>query len=270
MAWLMKFTIEGVNTAMDYDKGKEKGAKRFLKGGPRDQQIRLRSLQQPAPVVIEGSSSEAVAQELRNQIKYLTEALTRKPKALAEFTAEEVDDEIRKAVTGAVKETEDKYKEKMNKLTVNNKELEKEVERLKAGLASVKREAEFERKEMMVKLEAGYEKTIAGLRVSLEVKEKLIEDLKKEKSNDLGALTEKVRALTTSLASTYELAIPVDEKRPKMEEVFVDPLEKGAGENLESHVDIKDLSFKEKVKVDTQVDKLKGLIGKLPSIGSRK
>jgi hypothetical protein len=187
-------------------------------GGPRDQQRRLQAINQPDTSV---GSAEAIINELRAQIAQLTQELIKKPKS-GEFTAEEVDSEIRKAVIGAVKETQDNVKHEINKLTNRNIELEKELAVLKAALQS-------------------------------------------KETGETAALTKKIEELTMAVAASKGGEIELDPDRPKMEEVFIDPLSKGAGNNLESHVDIKDSSPIEKVKVDEQVDKLKGLLGKLPS-----
>ena len=187
-------------------------------GGPRDQQRRLQINQQPESV----GSEEAVIKELRTQITQLTQELVKKPPAGGEFSADEVDDEIRKAVAGAVDETKVCFGEEINKLTNRNVGLEKELAVLKSAL-------------------------------------------KAKDTDDVTALARKIEELTMAVAASKGGEIELDPDRPKMENVFVDPLSKDAGKDLESHVDIKDSSPKEKVNVDEQVDKLKGLLGKLPS-----
>ncbi len=167
--------------------------------------------------------SAAVANELRNQITHLTQELMKKEKSSAEFTAEEVDDEIRKAVSGAVKETQDNTKHELSKLTTRNVELEKELTVINATLQS-------------------------------------------KEIRDTEALTRRIEELTRAVAASKDSDIGLDPDRPQMEEIFIDPLSKDSGKNLESHVDIKDSTSKEKVNVDVQVDKLKNLLGKLPNI----
>ncbi len=187
-------------------------------GGPRDQQRRLKIIQQSESSV---GTAEAIIRELRTQITQLTQELGKKPASGGGFSAEEVDDEIRKAVVGAIKETKDNIKNKINKLTNRNIELEKELTVLKSALNA-------------------------------------------EDSDDVTTLTRKIEELTMVVAASRGGEIELDPDRPKMEEVFVDPISKDAGKDLESHVNIKDSSSKEKVNVNEQVDKLKGLIGKLP------
>jgi hypothetical protein len=50
--------------------------------------------------------------------------------------------------------------------------------------------------------------------------------------------------------------------RPKMETVFVDPIEKEM--IAEKHFEIEEVSVNEKIQLDDKVNKLKGLLGKLP------
>ncbi len=188
-------------------------------GGPRDQQRRLQKPQQPEPSI---GPAEAVIKELRTQIAQLTQELIKKPPAGGEFSADEVDDEIRKAVAGAVDETKVGFGEEINKLTNRNVGLEKELAVLKSALNA-------------------------------------------KDTDDVTALARKIEELTMAVAASKGGEIELDPDRPKMENVFIDPLSKDAGKDLESHVDIKDSSPKEKVNVDEQVDKLKGLLGKLPS-----
>lgn len=185
-------------------------------GGPRDQQRRLQTIQQDSTNV-----NEAVVTELRNQIAQLTQELVKKSKTEAEFTAEEVDEEIRKAISSAIIETKSEFKNKINKLTNRNVELEKEIAVLKASLQS-------------------------------------------KDTGDTAALTKKIEELTTAVATSKGSEIVADPDRPVMGKVFIDPLSKDSGKNLESHVDIEDSTSEEKVNVDAQVDKLKSLLGKLP------
>jgi hypothetical protein len=189
-------------------------------GGPRDQQRRIQTIQQLS--ASDKISSDALVEELRNQIRILSQELI-KPKIEGQFTAEEVDEEIRKAVLSAVKDTESKLKDKINKLTTINTELKKEIDRLKV----------------------------------------IIEE---KQTEDVNILTKKVEELSMIINLSRGENVSIDPDRPKMEEIFIDPLSKDAGKDLESHVNIKDSSSKDKVKVEFQVDKLKGLIGKLPSM----
>ena len=181
-------------------------------GGPRDQQRRQSSV----------GSVEAEVKELRTQIAQLTQELIKKSSTGGEFSADEVDDEIRKAVAGAVDETKVGFGEEINKLTNRNVGLEKELDVLKSALNA-------------------------------------------KDTEDVTALSRKIEELTMVVAASKGGEIELDPDRPKMENVFIDPLSKDAGKDLESHVDIKDSSPKEKVNVDEQVDKLKSLLGKLPS-----
>ena len=55
-----------------------------------------------------------------------------------------------------------------------------------------------------------------------------------------------------------------DPERPKMETTFIDPLEKDADDGLTAHIDAEEVEVKEKDKIYSNVEKLKGLMGKLP------
>ena len=85
-------------------------------------------------------------------------------------------------------------------------------------------------------------------------------------SENVAALTRKIEKLAIAVASQKGGEIELDPDRPKMEKVFIDPIAKDAGKSLEPHVDIESSQPKEEVAVDKQVEKLKSLLGKLPSL----
>lgn len=87
-------------------------------------------------------------------------------------------------------------------------------------------------------------KEIAVLKQNLVGKEELIETLKSK-----------------VVVSGAEI---VDHERPKMEQQFIDPLEKDAGKGLKSHIDVTDTTESEKDNMSEKVNKLKNLLGKLP------
>ena len=76
--------------------------------------------------------------------------------------------------------------------------------------------------------------------------------------------TKQIEALTEALANA-EQQLEIETNRPKMETAFIDPLEKGAGKDLTSHIEIKDEeSTGEKGEIDERVLRLRSLMGKLP------
>jgi chromosome segregation ATPase len=204
---------------MRYNKEKD----RPYKSGAsvRDHQMRVKMTQQVEPSI---GSSEAVISELRTQIANLTQELVKKSKTTGEFTADQVDEEIRKAVSHTLKETKAKYKREIEQLTNRNTELEKEVVELKD------------------RLKAKEDNYIADLHKKME---------------ELAMKVSTMKNVTTDGESDTE------EGRPKLEEVFIDPISKDS--DIESHVTIKDDKQEEKIDLDGDIDKLKKLLGgKLP------
>ena len=172
-------------------------------GGPRDLQRRQTGTQ----------TKEFDADVLKEQFDNLREDLQKiQPKQIV-FSAEQVDEEIRKAVEQAIKET---------MASINNQDYNKH----QTEVDDLKRE-------------------IDNLKQNLSGKEEVIDVLKS-------------RPMTTN-------AVVEDPDRPQMEQKFIDPLEKDAGKGLKSHIDIADVSVGEKENMSEKVDKLKGLLGKLPN-----
>ena len=61
-----------------------------------------------------------------------------------------------------------------------------------------------------------------------------------------------------------------DPDRPKMESVFIDPLDKNAGSSLVSHITIEDVSIDEKEKMEDKAAKLRNILGGRSFSGSPK
>jgi len=91
---------------MKYDKKTyvKSDGRRLMSGGPRDLQRKLQS--QEVPVTVPDG---VTIEELKNQISGLTAALTRKPVV----SAEALDEELRKSVAIAIRETEVKYEKEI-------------------------------------------------------------------------------------------------------------------------------------------------------------
>jgi len=181
--------------------------RKLRSGGPRDLQRRQKIIQ----------STESDISGLEKRFDSFKEELQKTqpqktPKGF--FSPEQVDEEVRKAVEQAVKET----------TTSLNK----------SNQSSMSIEEGSELKE-----------EIAVLKQNLIGKEELIETLKSK-----------------VVVSGAEI---VDHERPKMEQQFIDPLEKDAGKGLKSHIDITDVTASEKENMSEKVDKLKNLLGKLPN-----
>lgn len=250
---------------MDYYKDVTKKDGRVLRtGGPRDVQRKQR-MDRDYPHVIE---------ILKEQISDLQKQISN-PTSTTGLSAEQMDHEIRKAV----RETKAYYEnliEKANKKEAilseklfnvekeSTKRLNNEVERYRAAF-----------NEKAKGLEEKYNSTISKLEDQLKlaeekllIKDELVDSLRAEKEATIKRLieeqTKKMEELTRSIA--YNQA-NVDEEsdRPKMEDVFIDPLEEGAGKDLSPHIDIEDVSAEEKEDIRDKVDKLRSIMGGLKS-----
>lgn len=226
--------------------------RKLIGGGPRDLQRKL----QQTNVVTDTSYVE----ELKNQIESLrTELRKRQDTKSSEFySPEEVDEEIRKAVAQAVAEAALEFKKNNS---AANKATEPLVKTYKEQIVKLQKDNDDLKimHSTMASRNADLEKRISKLKDEL----KSVEDLKK----DIAILEQKITGkdeLILALKSRPGIVGDevVDPNRPKMEQVFIDPLEEDAGDGLESHIDIKETESDE---VDGKVDKLRDLIGnKLP------
>lgn len=233
--------------------------RKLIAGGPRDMQRRQQVAYSAAP-------DAGIIEALQKQIEELKE-LTKSNKKEGElYTAEEVDEEIRKAVESAVKETTislkrntqaaaqeieplvQKYKVQIVELQRNNDDLT----RLHNTMAS----QSSEMKDKIAKLESEVneitelKKQIAVLEQTLAGKDELIDALK-------------TRPVIVQGTTEVE-----DPNRPKMDQVFVDPLEKDSGKGLKSsiNIEVEDIpTTDKKEEMDDKVNKLKSLLGKLPT-----
>jgi hypothetical protein len=224
--------------------------RRLNRSGPRDMQARTAS---------SGADPELV-QLLTNQITELkAEILAMKSRSGQStppgfFSPEQVDEEIRKAVEAAVAETAislkgnknsdlaplvKEYKTQILELQKGNDNLT----RLHAGMAKENKDL----KDKLAKLEADtgdfaeLKKQIAVLEQELKGKEELIDTLR-------------------TRPAIIDGEVPVDPDRPQMEQVFVDPLEKDAGEGMKSSIKIEEVVKEDDV--ENKVDRLRDLLGK--------
>jgi len=222
--------------------------------GPRDMQARAS---------VSGTDPELVAL-LTNQIAELkAEIMAMKSRSgdappVGFFSPEQVDEEIRKAVEAAIAEAAISFKgqTKNADLAPIVKEYKTQILELQRGndnltkLHATIAKENTDLKESLSKLEsetgdfAELKKQIAVLEQELKGKEELIETLK-------------------SRPAIIDGEVPVDPDRPQMEQVFVDPLEEDAGEGMKSSITIEEVTKEEEV--DDKVDKLRGLLGKLPT-----
>lgn len=228
--------------------------RKLNRSGPRDMQARASG---------GGGTDVEIAEFLTNQITELkAEILAMKSRngdaaPLGFFSPEQVDEEIRKAVEAAISEAAISFKgqTKNADLAPLVQEYKKQILELQRGndnltkLHATIAKENTDLKNMKAKLEAELgdvvelNKQIAVLGQELKGKEELVETLK-------------------SRPAIMNGEVIIDPERPQMEQVFVDPLEKDAGEGMKSSITIETVTKEEEV--EDKVDKLRGLLGKLP------
>lgn len=72
------------------------------------------------------------------------------------------------------------------------------------------------------------------------------------------------RPVYVNSSSDNQVQVEEDIKRPSMDNVFIDPSKKGAENSMKSHVKIKEIKNISSSNASDSVNKLKGLMGKLP------
>lgn len=117
------------------------------------------------------------------------------------------------------------------------------------------------------KLRAQHEYEKNNLQNIINSKDEIIQHLKNNQNISSGLTEDKIASLileaTKNLSSTSNSDSFIKNDRPKMETVFIDPIEKET--NLEKHFGVEEVGPNEKIQLDDKVNKLKGLLGKLPS-----
>jgi len=274
---------------MKYDKKDiEKLGRVVTTGGPRDIQRRQKAAQRAAVSV--SNIDASVVKELQTEIKTLRQNLD-KPQGSG-FTAEQMDDEIGKATIAAVNKTKVEYEKKIKELEIENLQFkntknnaESKVKELVTKLESKSQKQQEELDAELEKVEEKYSALVEKYknklitaedthRAAISAKDDIIDGLKdriedlKEKTDDnkltmlLSEATEKIERMAAQIVDGAP--IDLDPNRPQMEEVFIDP---STDEKLESHINVEDVSLNKKEDMTSKVNKLKGLLGKLPSNG---
>lgn len=248
---------------MEYRKDFVKSdGRRLLKGGPRDQQLRAKAASENS--VMDALLSQIT--DLKSEIKRLETTKgsgEQTPSKKSYFTPEQVDEEIRKAVSQAMAEATISLKK-----SGADPNVEKLIKTYKQQIIDLQRSNDdFVRMHSAITNE------------NKELKEKL--DILKEQTKNTDELKNKIALLEQTIAGKDEVIetlktrpaiigvdTPVieDPDRPKMEQVFIDPLEQGAGEGLKSSITSREISHKDDGSVmEDKVNKLKNLLGnKLP------
>ena len=227
--------------------------RKLIGGGPRDLQRRQQTVFMPDTSYIEDLKKQI--DDLRSELK--KNQNLNKPEGY--FSAEEVDEEIRKAVAQAVAESALEFKK--NK-ALANQTVEPLVQKYKVQIVELQKNNDDLKRlhATMAGQNKNLEEKISRLRSEL----KDVEELKRE----IAILEQKLVGKEEVITALKSRPAIVDDEiiepgRPQIEKVFIDPLEKDAGDGLESHIDIKEITKEEKV--DERVNKLRDLIGnKLP------
>lgn len=206
--------------------------RRIVTSGPADRQRKQK-------MESTGSSAETVS-VLKAQVESLMKQLAEKP-AGGGYTPEQVDEEIVKAIKVETAELTTKHTQELATLEKKNSGLAQEIKSLKDTIKN---------KEEMIQ-ELRESKTSGG------VSEEQIANLINEATKKLEG---------AALASQGLSQADVDPNRPKMETVFVDPIEKESKveKHFEVDVEVGDESIAKKEKMTDQVNKLKSLLGKMP------
>jgi len=245
---------------MDYPKEYVKaGGRKLLRGGPRDMQTRV------APISPALPESNILVEELKSQIGRLEDRLREGFSAKPEkyFTPEEVDEEVRKAVDQAVKETI----LSMKKANKPDQEFEIILQKYKTQIVELQRTNDD-----LTRLHTKITTENSDLLGKINQLEQKLSD------NDLSDLKIKIAVLENSIGEKEEMikilklksvsgVVEEDPNRPKLESKFVDPLEEGAGDGMVSNLSfsVKDTSDTEKAEMSSKVSRLKDLLGGLPN-----
>lgn len=206
----------------------KKNGRRLSGSSPRD----LQKKQAQQSNVYEG-----VIKDLKDEISNLREELQNDSnKKTGMFTAEQVDEDINKTVSGVVEELTIKHKDELEKKETECKNLIGVKNEL---LNDLKDQNKFLTKELC----------------------KIKETDNSEVLNRLTTLLSEVTK-NTNQVSVNKNALK-NMERPKIQSVFIDPLETDAGAGLESHIDVEEVSVVQKENTQDKVDKLKNLLGSL-------
>jgi DNA repair exonuclease SbcCD ATPase subunit len=243
---------------MDYPKEHIKSdGRKLVSGGPRDLQRKQQMIYTTLPDVglIEG---------LKKQIEELKE-ISKSKQSGNLYTAEEVDEELRKAVEAAVKETTLALKKNTQMV---NQEIEPVLQKYKVQIVELQKNNDDLIRNHSSIIDQNSEMKIKIDKLEEELKEVI--ELKKQIAVLEQTLIGKAELIDTLKSRPVVVGSTEveDPDRPKMEQIFVDPLEKDAGDGLKPNINIEttklDLS-PQKEEMDDKVNKLRGLLGKLPT-----
>ncbi len=217
---------------LTYNKQLTTKDRRVLTSGPADRQRKQQAINNAGGVDL------SLVEELKKQIIHLQEQLEKKSPTEGLYTSDQVNEEIIKAI-----------KVETVNLKSKNEMLENKI----------------------LDLKKNHEKEISSLKEIIKNKEEVIQQLKDNKSSAgisesklvelLGEATKRIEEMSMNHQGLSKSDI--DPNRPKMETIFVDPIEKTAPE-IEKHFEVEDVATDKKEQMFDKVNKLKNLMGKLP------
>jgi hypothetical protein len=210
--------------------------RKVLTNGPADRQRKQAA-------AASGNLDPSLVDVLREQISSLQAQLEEKniQPSKGFYTEDQVNDEIIKAIKA---ETSDLQAE-LKVLKSKNKDLNDTIKALQKN----------------------HEKEIINLKELIKDKDILIKDLKDNKNSGISEdkLAELISNATKNITISSNNVIDNQEPdRPKMETTFIDPTTNEEKE-VEKYFDIEDISISKKEDMHSKVNKLKNLLGKMPS-----
>jgi hypothetical protein len=240
--------------AINYPKQYVKSdGRKLVSSGPRDMQRKQQVM---------SSVDSAHIEQLYKQIEDLKLELRRQQKTDGKseglYTAEEVDEEIRKAVKQAVAEAAIEFKKNKNLL---NQDVEPVLQKYKMQIVELQKSNDDLTKmhRVVSSQNTDLKKKIDQLNGDL----KSADDLKKQIAVLEQVIQGKEELIETlkSRPAIVDGEIITEPDRPQMENIFVDPLEKDAGEGMKDSINIEDVTPDDQENIDNKVDKLKDLLG---------
>jgi hypothetical protein len=236
--------------AITYNKQYVTKDRRIMPSGPRDRQLKQQMLKQ-------GDVNTVLVEELRNQIRDLQKQLSGSKTSVPEgmFTAEQVNSEIVKAIQEETAALKKKHKQESQALIL-------ELEHFKKKFYLNEKDIDY--------LKSDHDKEVSRLNEIIKTKDEMIQQLKASSGSSMNE--EKIAAMIAEATKKMEVMAvqssgmsheDTDPDRPKMDVQFVDPIEKES--EVETHIEVKDVSSAEKEKMTNNINKLKSLLGSLPS-----
>ncbi len=221
--------------------------------------VRDRQLQQSKSRGSEIDSN--LIESLYNQINSLQEQLS-VARSSSGWNDEKVNLEIEKALKSELKVVRSGYETEISVLKERSKNLE---ETLKTFKESRQRDSEIMNK--LRDENTTLKSENSSLKEKIKNKEDVIQQLKDNQTKELVIPEERLANMIAEATRNIALNSGViqqtaDKDRPQIEAVFVDPIETQT--NTESYIKVEDISVEEKEYLQSKVQKLKGLMGKLP------